>query len=151
MGGATFSNFNVDAIREIKSSAGVLPAEIGHGAAGYTEVVTKSGLNDLHWSLFEFVRNAAFNARNFFDRRSIVQPGRIPPFNRTEFGFTNGGPVVIPGLYNGRNRTYYFGQYQGFRQILGTTQMLPVPTPDERRGFNSTAFPGDFLYVPIDP
>ena len=78
MGGATFSNFNVDAIREIKSSSGVMPAEIGHGAAGYTEIVTKSGVNDLHGSVFEFVRNAAFDARNFFDRRSVAQPGRIP-------------------------------------------------------------------------
>lgn len=150
MGGATFSNFNVDAIQEIKSMSGVLPAEIGHGAAGYTEIVTKSGLNDLHGSVFEFVRNAAFDARNFFDRRSVAQPGRIPPFVRNEFGFTNGGPVFIPGLYDGRNRTYYFGQYQGFRQVLGTTQVLSVPTPEERRGMNTTAFPGDTLYVPVD-
>ena len=88
MGGATFSNFNVDAIQEINSSSGVLPASIGHGAAGFTEVITKSGTNDLHGSVFEFVRNAAFDARNFFDRRSVAQPGRIPPFNRNEFGFT---------------------------------------------------------------
>ena len=151
MGGATFSNFNVDAIQEIKSSAGVMPAEIGHGAAGFTEIVTKSGSNDLHGSVFEFVRNAAFDARNFFDRRSVAQPGRIPPFVRNEFGFTNGGPLIIPGVYNGRNRTYYFGQYQGFRQVLGTTQVIPVPTADERQGRDTTAFPGDTLYVPVDP
>ncbi len=151
MGGATFSNFNVDAIQEIKSSSGVLPPEIGHGAAGYTEIVTKSGVNDLHGSLFEFLRNAALDARNFFDRRSVAQPGRIPPFVRNEFGFTLGGPLLIPGAYEGRNRTYYFGQYQGFRQVLGTTQILSVPTPNERRGINTTAFPGDTLYVPIHP
>jgi hypothetical protein len=151
MGGATFSNFNVDAIQEIKSSAGVMPAEIGHGAAGFTEVVTKSGTNNLHGSVFEFVRNAAFDARNFFDRRSIAQPGRIPPFVRNEFGFTNGGPVTLPGWYNGRNRTFYFAQYQGFRQVLGTTQVIPVPTADERQGRDTTAFPGDTLYVPVDP
>jgi len=151
MGGATFSNFNVDAIQEIKSISGVLPAEFGHGAAGFTQVVTKSGTNDLHGSLFEFIRNASLDARNFFDRRSVAQPGRIPPFNRNEFGLTNGGPLIIPGLYDGRNRTYYFGQYQGFCQVLGTTQMLPVPTLDERLGLNSTAFPVDLLYVPVDP
>ena len=144
MGGATFSNFNVDAIQEINSSSGVLPASIGHGAAGFTEVITKSGTNDLHGSVFEFVRNAAFDARNFFDRRSVAQPGRIPPFNRNEFGFTSGGPVR-------RNRTYWFGQYQGFRQVLGTTQVLPVPTAQERLGLDSTAFPGDVLTVPVDP
>ncbi len=144
MGGATFSNFNVDAIQEINSSSGVLPASIGHGAAGYTEVITKSGTNDLHGSVFEFVRNAAFDARNFFDRRSVAQPGRIPPFARNEFGFTTGGPLR-------RNRTYWFGQYQGFRQVLGTTQVLPVPTAQERLGFDTTAFPGDVLTVPVDP
>jgi hypothetical protein len=150
-GGATFSNFNVDAIQEIQSSSGVMPAAIGHGAAGFTDVITRSGTNNLHGSVFEFVRNAAFDARNFFDRRTEVDQRRIPPFTRNEFGFTNGGPVVIPGIYDGRNRTYYFGQYQGFRQILGTTQVLSVPTLDERRGLNTTAHPGDTLYVPVDP
>jgi hypothetical protein len=151
MGGATFSNFNVDAIQEIKSSAGVMPAEIGHGASGFTEIVTKSGTNDLHGSVFEFVRNAAFDARNFFDRRSIAQPGRIPPFVRNEFGFTNGGPIAVPGFYSGRNRTFYFVQSQGFRQVMGTTQVIPAPTVDERLGRDTTAFPGDTLYVPVDP
>jgi hypothetical protein len=151
MGGATFSNFNVDAIQEIKSSSGVLTADIGHGAAGFTEVITKAGANELHGSMFEFVRNAAFDARNFFDRRSVAQPGRIPPFNRNEFGFTNGGLVRLPGIYNGRSRTFYFVQYQGFRQVLGTTQVLSVPTVDERRGLDTTAFPGDTLIVPVNP
>lgn len=151
MGGATFSNFNVDAIEEIRSLNGVMPAEIGHGAAGFTDIVTKSGVNRIHGSLFEFVRNAAFDARNFFDRRSETDPRRIPPFVRNEFGITLGGPVVLPGIYNGRNRTYYFGQYQGFRQVLSSTQVIPVPTPEERRGVNTSAFPGDALYVPVNP
>jgi hypothetical protein len=144
MGGATFSNFNVDAIQEIQSSSGVLPAAIGHGAAGFTQVVTKSGVNQLHGSLFEFVRNAAFDARNFFDRQSVAQPRRIPAFSRNEFGFANGGPLW-------RSRTFYFVQYQGFRQVLGTTQVLPVPTPNERQGKDTTAFPGDVLTIPVDP
>jgi hypothetical protein len=151
MGGATFSNFNVDAIEEINSSSGVLPAEIGHGAAGFTNIVTKSGTSELHGSVFEFVRNAAFDARNFFDRQTVANPGRIPPFIRNEFGFTNGGPVVLPGLYNGRGRTFYFGQYQGFRQVLGTTQVVSVPTLAERQGMDTTAIPGDTLLVPVDP
>lgn len=149
LGGATFSNFNVDAIQEIKSSSGVLPADVGHGAAGFTEVITKSGANDLHGSLFEFARNATFDARNFFDRRSLAEPGRLPPFARNEFGGTSGGPVRLPG-YDDRNRTYYFAQYQGFRQVLGTTQVIPVPTADERRGLDTTAFPGDTLIVPVN-
>src|SRR6516225_6452344 len=106
LGGATFSNFNVDAIQEVASSSGVMPAEIGHGAAGFTNLVTKSGSNTVHGSVFEFARNAAFDARNFFDRQSEANPGRIPPFVRNEFGFTNGGPVVLPKIYNGRDRTF---------------------------------------------
>ncbi len=149
LGGATFANFNVDAIQEIQSSSGVMPPEIGQGAAGFTNVVTKSGTDQVHGAVFEFVRNASLDARNFFDRRTIANPGRIPPFARNEFGFTNGGPVVLPGLYNGRKRSYYFGQYQSFRQVLGTTQVFPVPTPEERQGKDTTAFPGDTLLVPV--
>jgi hypothetical protein len=151
MGGSTFSNFNVDAIQEIKASSGVMPAEIGHGAAGFTNIVTKSGADQLHGSVFEFARNSAFDARNFFDRRNIANPERIPYFVRNEFGFTNGGPVVLPGVYDGRHRTFYFGQYQGFRQILGTTQVLSVPTAEERQGLDTTAFAGDTLRVPVNP
>ena len=151
LGGATFSNFNVDAIEEIRSSSGVMPAEIGHGAAVFTNVITKSGTKQVHGSLFEFHRNAALDARNFFDRRTESNPRRLPAFVRNEFGFTNGGPVVIPGIYNGSEKTFYFGQYQGFREVLGTTQVLAVPSLEERRGINTTAFPGDTLYVPVSP
>ncbi|MFL6448788.1 MAG: hypothetical protein ACJ746_14025, partial [Bryobacteraceae bacterium] len=151
MGGAAFSNFNVDAVSEIQSSSGWMPAEIGRGAAGFSNILTRSGSDTPHGSLFEFVRNSAFDARNFFDKQSAVNPGRIPPFRRNEFGLTLGGPVVLPFLYNGHGRTFFYAQYQGFRQVLGTTQVLPVPTLDERAGRNTTAFPGDTLLVPVDP
>jgi Carboxypeptidase regulatory-like domain len=147
MGGATFSNFNVDAIQEVQANSGVMPPEIGHGAASFTNVVTKSGLNQVHGSVFEFLRNAAFDARNYFDYKDPTGRRRIPPFVRNEFGFTNGGPLVIPGVYDGRNRTFYFGEYQGFRQVLGTTQVIPVPTAAERQGIDTTTFPGDTLTV----
>lgn len=150
LGGATFSNFNVDAIEEIRSDSGAVPADIGHGAASFTNVITKSGTDQIHGALFEFVRNAAFDARNYFDRGPPDDPGRIPPFRRNEFGVTIGGPVVLPGLYNGRGRTYFFAQYQGFRQALSTTQVLSVPTAEERRGLDTTAFPGDTLFVPVN-
>jgi len=68
--------------------------------------------NALHGSVFEFLRNAAMRA---ILSTANPSPSRI----RNEFGVTNGGPVVIPGLYNGRNRTFYFAGYQGFRQVLG--------------------------------
>jgi Carboxypeptidase regulatory-like domain len=149
MGGATFDNFNVDAIQEVQSNSGVMPPEIGHGAAGYTNVVTKSGTDQIHGSVFEFARNAAFDAKNFFDHKNAVDSRRLPPFVRNEFGLTNGGPVVLPGIYDGRGRTYYFGQYQGFRQVLGTTQVFAVPTGAERQGIDTTTFPGDTLTVPV--
>jgi hypothetical protein len=151
LGGATFSNFNVNAIQDIQSQSGVMPPEIGEGAAGYTNVITKSGTDQIHGDAFEFLRNSALDARNFFDRRSFVNPGRIPPFQRNEFGFDLGGPVVLPQLYDGHRRTYFFGEYQGFRQVLGTTQNLSVPTAAERQGIDTTAFPGDTLIVPVNP
>ena len=151
MGGATFSNFNVDAIQEIKSSSGWMPAEIGRGAAGFTNIITRSGINGFHGSVFEFIRNSSLDARNYFDHSSIADPGRIPPFRRNEFGFTNGGPVVIPHIYNGLGKTFYFGQYQGFRQVLGTTQVFPVPTTEQRAGLDTTAFPGDTLLITPNP
>ena len=157
LGGATFANFNVDAIHEVQSSSGVMPAEIGQGAAGFTNVVTKSGTAQLHGTAFEFVRNAAFDARNFFDHASDLDPRRIPPFVRNEFGVTIGGPVVLPGIYDGSGKTFFFGEYAGFRQVLGTTQVFAVPTADERKGIDTTTFPktatspGDTLFVPVSP
>ena len=152
LGGATFSNFNVDAIEES-------PLRFGRDPGGH-----RSRRCQLHqrrhqvWNqpdprsgLFEFVRNAAFDARNYFDRGPPGDPGRIPPFQRNEFGVTNGGPVVLPGFYNGRGRTFYFAQYQGFRQMLSTTQVLSVPTGAERQGLDTTSFPGDTLFVPVNP
>ena len=157
MGGSTFSNFNVDAVEEIQSSSGWMPAEIGRGASGFTNIVTRSGADGFHGSIFEFLRNSALDARNYFDHSTPVYPGRIPPFRRNEFGFTNGGPVFIPHIYDGRGQTFYFVQYQGFRQALGTTQVMPVPTADERAGLDTTAYPqtktdpGDTLEIPVDP
>ena len=150
LGGATFSNFNVDAIQEVQSSSGVMPADIGHGAAGFTNAITKSGSDAVHGSLFEFARNAAFDARNFFDHANAVDRRRLPPFVRNEFGVTIGGPVALPHTYDGRGKTFYFAEYQGFRQVLGTTQVMPVPTPAERQGTDTTTFPGDTLTVPVN-
>src|SRR5277367_5120166 len=147
MGGGTFTNFNVDAVEGIQSSSGWMPAEIGRGAAGFTNIMTRTGKIGFHGSVFEFLRNSALDARNYFDHPT---EGRIPPFRRNEFGFTNGGPVIIPHLYDGSGKTFYFGQYQGFRQVLGTTQVLAVPTAEERSGLDATAYPGDLLYVPVD-
>jgi hypothetical protein len=159
MGGATFSNFNVDAVEGIDSSSGWMPAEIGHGAAGSTNIHTRSGASGFHGSMFEFIRNSAFDARNYFDHPTPAYPGRIPPFRRNEFGFTNGGPIYIPHIYDGRGRTFYFTQYQGFRQVLGTTQVMPVPSAAQRPSggsnlvYDTVTYPDnstDTLAVPVN-
>lgn len=149
MGGATMSNFNVDAVEEIQSQSGWMPADIGFGAAGFTNIVTRSGADSLHGSAFEFLRNSALDARNFFDRETPDNPERIPSFRRNEFGGTLGG--TLPGFPRGSHPTAFFLEYQGFRQVLGTTQVLAVPTAAERAGIDTTAFPGDTLYVPVAP
>jgi hypothetical protein len=154
MGGSTFSNFNVDAVQEINSISGWMPAEVGRGASGFTNIVTRSGAAGFHGSFFEFLRNSAIDARNYFDHPTPAYPGRIPPFRRNEFGFTNGGPIYIPGLYDGREHTFYFVEYQGFRQVLGTTQVMPVPTAAERAGIDVVSYPdgsSDTLTVPVNP
>ena len=74
-------------------------------------------------------------------------------FKRNEFGFTNGGPVLLPHIYDGRGKTFYFGQYQGFRQVLGTTQVLPMPTAAERAGQDVVTYADgstDTLTVPVN-
>ena len=148
MGGSTFSNFNVDAVEGIDSSSGWMPAEIGRGAAGFTNIRTRSGSSGFHGSVFEFVRNSAFDARNYFDHPTPAYPGRIPPFRRNEFGFTNGGPVYLPRVFDGRKGTFYFFEYQGFRQVLGTTQVMPVPTTAQRGTIGNTCGITNFTPVP---
>ena len=139
LGGATFSNFNVDAIQEIQSQSGVMPPEIGDGAAGYTNVITKSGIQPgCTATCLNSCATLRSDARNFFDRRSFASPGRIPPFQRNEFGFTLGGPVNAAGhLRMAAGAPTSSAQYQGFRQVLGTTQILSVPTAEERQGIDT--------------
>lgn len=155
-GGGTFTNFNVDAVLEIQSQAGVMPAEIGRGASGFTNIVTRSGTEGFHGSVFEFLRNSALDARNYFDYSSAANPGRIPPFKRNEFGFTNGGPLLIPFASKRHDGAFYFVEYQGFRQVLGTTQVISVPTAEQRRGIDMVTFKEgnnmmvDTLTVPVN-
>ncbi|MCC6589935.1 MAG: TonB-dependent receptor [Bryobacterales bacterium] len=102
------------------------PAEFGRGGA-QIRVVTKSGTNDFHGSLFHYNRNREFAARNFF------APSR-PPFNRNEFGGSVGGPAFLPKVYNGRNRTFFFFVWEGLRERSPRTNTLAVPTAAQRTG-----------------
>ena len=102
------------------------PAEFGRGGA-QIRVVTKSGSNAFHGSLFSYNRNKEFAARNFFSPT-------VPPFNRNEFGGSIGGPVWIPKLYNGRNKTFFFFVWEGLRERSPRTNTLAVPTAAQRSG-----------------
>ena len=148
LGGAQFTNFNLDAIAEVRVLQNNYSAQYGRGAGLIEEIVTKSGTNQLHGSLFEFVRNDKFDARNFFSNSN-------PPFRRNEFGGTVGGPVLIPHLYDGRNKTFFFFQYASLRQRQGAPYFLSVPTPDERKGLvnivGNNGATDDTLQVPVLP
>jgi hypothetical protein len=101
---------NVDAIQEVQIQTGTYPAQYGGYLGVQINAATKSGTNSLHGSVFEFLRNNYFDARNFFD-----STGPQAPLRQNQFGFELGGPILLPKLYNGRNRTFFMVSYQGLR------------------------------------
>jgi hypothetical protein len=117
-----------DALQEFSVQTANYSARYGGMAGGVVNVITRSGSNDIHGGAFEFVRNEVFNARNFFATfRDHLK--------RNQFGGTLGGPVDIPGLYNGRNKDFFFFGYQGtrIRNISGTSNAF-VPTAGNATG-----------------
>ena len=129
---------SVEQVREFKVLSGVFSAEFGRGA-GVVSVSTKSGTNTLHGTAYEFLRNDAFDARNFFVRKIVAPDGSlikdpVPPLDRHQFGVAIGGAVVIPGLYDGHSRTFFFADYAGIRETRGVTTVNTVPTAATRIG-----------------
>lgn len=116
-----------DALEEFSVQTDNYSARYGTNAGGVVNVVTKSGTNDFHGDLFEFVRNPVFNARNFFSANR-------DEIKRNQFGGTIGGPVIIPRVYNGHDRTFFFFGYQGERYHDVSTSSTFVPTTAERNG-----------------
>lgn len=117
-----------DALQEFSVQTSNYGARYGGNAGGVVNVVTKSGTNQLHGDLFEFLRNPVLNARNFFSPGTDV-------VKRNQFGGTVGGPVVVPGLYHGKDKTFFFFGYQGTRiRNIGNTSSATVPTAAERSG-----------------
>ena len=119
-GSAAGGLMGTDTIREFRLLTSNYSAEYGQVAGGIMTAVTRSGTNTLHGSAFEFLRNSALDARDFFDKE-------VPPFKRNQFGFTLGGPIQ-------QDRTFFFGSYEGLRQRLGTNLFMRVPTLAARRG-----------------
>lgn len=113
----------VEGIQEFKVLTNNAGAEYGRALGAVVVVTSKSGTNNLHGSLFEFFRNEKLDARNFFAR-----PGqRIPPFRLNQYGASLGGPIR-------KNRTFFFTNYEGYREIFGDNQLWSVPTPEMKRG-----------------
>src|SRR3982750_2185565 len=99
---------SVDAVQEFKVKTSTFSAEFGHAAGAVVNAAIKSGSNQFHGTLFEFLRNNVLDANNFFTN-AAGQPRA--PFHQNQFGFAVGGPVFIPKLYKGRNRTFFFADY----------------------------------------
>jgi hypothetical protein len=133
----------VDAIQEFKVQTSAAPAAYG-GGPSIINVTFRSGTNDFHGALYEFVRNSAFDAKNYFD--SKVNP--IPPFHLNQFGANLGGPVIIPRLFNGKNKLFFFADYEGKRVSQAQTYISTVPTEAFRTGNFSTLLPKTILHVP---
>jgi hypothetical protein len=123
-----------DSLQEFSVQTSNYSARYGGNAGAVVNVVTKSGTNALHGNLFAFNRNQAYNAANAFS-------GAVDPLHRTDFGGTVGGPVSIPRLYNGRDRTFFFFGYQGTRHRQAALNSGYVPTPEELKG-DFSAIPG---------
>lgn len=141
-----------DAVEELRVETNALKAEHGQNNGGVINVVTRAGTNQFHGSLYEFFRNDALDARNAFS----IQPdssGRLKPVLRyNQFGGTFGGPVLIPKLYNGRDRTFFFFGYEQYRYRSGEILRATVPTDAERRGDFSLTRDGQGNRIPIyDP
>jgi len=120
--GASGMLLGVDAVREYNVLPDSYGAEYGKRAGGQISIVTSSGTNQLHGDLFEYVRNSAFDARNFFDATTTT-----PPFKRNQFGASLGGPIK-------KDKVFLFGSYEGFRQRLAVSSVAVVPGANARLG-----------------
>jgi len=127
----TDPNFNtfvvlpsVDALQEFKVQSGVYPAEFGRGAT-QINISTKAGSNDYHGTLFYFLRNDKLDAKNY--AFTTARPPK-DPFKWNQFGFTMGGPVTIPKLFDGKNRLFFMANYEWFRQRRNVQSVSSVPT-----------------------
>jgi Carboxypeptidase regulatory-like domain len=117
----------IDAMEEFKLNINAYSPEYGRSNGGTVMVIGKSGTNDFHGTLFEFLRNEDLNARNYF-----APAGAKPEFRRNQYGFTVGGPIR-------KNKTFFFADWQGTRLRTGTTRQSVVPTVAQRNGVFSTA------------
>lgn len=133
-GGASGEFLGIDSLREFRVLTHTYSAEYGRVAGGIVIATTRSGSNEFHGSAFEFLRNSALDAKNFFDLPNKA----IPQFKRNQFGATFGGPIV-------KDKTFFFVSYEGLRERKGTTNTASVPSASARDGIINGR------KIPIDP
>jgi len=124
-GGVLGTITGVDAVQEFSVITTNYSAEYGKTSGGVVNAITRSGTNKFHGSAYEFIRNSALDARNYFDAAAIA------PFRRNQFGGTVGGPII-------HDKTFFFFNYEGLRQSLGVSQVDRVPSANARNGILST-------------
>ena len=134
---------SVDAIQEFKVQTNT-SAQFGAAAGANVDVMIKAGTNTFHGTVYEFLRNDKVDARNYFARN-------IPKYRQNQFGFTVGGPVLIPKLFDGRNRTFWFFNYEGNRIRTGNTNFRTVPNSAQVGGNLSTDLTGKPAAPIYDP
>lgn len=117
----------IDSVQEFRMETGLYDARFGTNAGAQVNVVTKSGTDSFHGSLYQYLRNSVLDTRNFFDPN-------VPPFRRNQFGGAVGGPITIPGVYDGRDRSFFFFAYEGLRERRDLFEQGSVPTVAERVG-----------------
>ncbi len=137
-----------DSLQEFKVATNNLSPEYGRFAGGVVNFTTKSGSNDLHGTAWEYLRNKDLDANTFFNNLNGTPRGA---FTQNQFGANFGGPVYIPKIYNGKNKTFFFVDYEGFRLRQGATYTETVPTLAERGGDLSglAAAQGRNIYDPL--
>jgi hypothetical protein len=122
---------SVDSIQEFKVMTSTFSAEFGRTGGGVVNIVTKSGSNDLHGTVYEFLRNKVLDANNFFNNLNGIPR---QPFVFNQYGTVIGGPVVLPKIYNGKNRTFFFFGYEGVKVRRAVNFVGTVPTELQKRG-----------------
>ncbi len=143
---AALNTPSLDALTEFTVDTNGFKAEYSQASGGVMTFASKSGTNKFHGSAYDFLRNDIVDARGFFAlSRSI--------YRQNDFGITASGPVLIPKLYNGRNKTFYFFSYEGFRNRVGANNVnLTIPTPEMYRGdFQYWVDPSNNLIPIYDP
>ncbi len=135
----------VEAVREFKIQTNLYSADIGRNSGAVVDVITKSGTNQLHGSLFEFLRNSDVDARTYFNKVGT----NFPAFRLNQFGGSLGGPVVIPKVYHGKDKTFFFVDYEGFRSSAQIFELGNIPTLRMRTGDFGELLPKTLIYDPL--